>query len=113
MATKKAHSNTLAVIELSGKQYLVREGDQITAEKQTAKAGDKVKVETVLLISTDGQVKVGTPYVSGASVELTLDKTVKGEKVEVRKFRAKSRYRRSTGHRQIESHLTVSGIILK
>lgn len=112
MATKKTPTSLLAVIKLSGKQYLVKEGDKITAEKLTAKDGEKIKVDTVLLTSSDAQVKVGTPYVAGASVELTLDKTVKGEKVEIRKFRAKSRYRRSTGHRQIESHLTVTGIRL-
>lgn len=110
MATKKANTDLLTVIELSGKQYLVKEGDKITAEKLTAKDGEKIKVDTVLLTSSDAQVTVGTPYVDGASVELTLDKTIRGEKVEIRKFRAKSRYRRSTGHRQIESHLTVTEI---
>ena len=113
MATKKENTSTLAVIEFSGKQYLVREGDKIKAEKLNAKDGDNIKVDAVLLVSADTGVKVGTPYVVGASVELTLDKTAKGEKIEIRKFRAKSRYRRSTGHRQIESHLTVSAIKLK
>ncbi|MEK7525322.1 MAG: 50S ribosomal protein L21 [Patescibacteria group bacterium] len=113
MATKKTPPGTLAVIELSGKQYLVREGDKIKAEKLNAKDGDNIKVDAVLLISSDAEVKVGTPYVAGASVELTLDKTAPGEKIEIRKFRAKSRYRRSTGHRQIESHLTVAGIKIK
>jgi len=113
MATKKTPPSTLAVIELSGKQYLVREGDKIKAEKLNAKDGDNIKVDAVLLVSVDAEVKVGTPYVAGASVELTLDKTAKGEKIEIRKFRAKSRYRRSTGHRQIESHLTVTAIKVK
>lgn len=113
MATKKTPPSTLAVIELSGKQYLVHEGDKITAEKLNAKDGDNIKVDAVLLVSVDAEVKVGTPYVAGASVELTLDKTAKGEKIEIRKFRAKSRYRRSTGHRQIESHLTVTAIKVK
>ena len=112
MATKKTPPTTLAVIELSGKQYLVHEGDKITAEKLNAKDGDNIKVDAVLLVAA-AEVKVGTPYVAGASVELTLDKTAKGEKIEIRKFRAKSRYRRSTGHRQIESHLTVTAIKVK
>ena len=113
MATKNTNTNTLAVIELSGKQYLVKEGDKIKAEKLDAKDGDNIKVDTVLLVGNDAEVKVGTPFVEGASVELTLDKTAKGEKVEILKFRAKSRYRRSTGHRQIVSNLTVTGINLK
>src|SRR3989338_7738605 len=101
MATKKTPPSTLAVIELSGKQYLVKEGDKIKAEKLDAKDGDNIKVDTVLLVGNDAEVKVGPPFVEGASVELPLDKTAKGEKVEILKFRAKSRYRRSTGHRQI------------
>lgn len=113
MATKKTNTDTLAVIELSGKQYLVKEGDKIKAEKLDAKDGDNIKVDTVLLVGSDAEVKVGTPFVEGASVELTLDKTMKDEKVEIRKFRAKSRYRRSTGHRQIVTNLTVTGINLK
>ncbi len=113
MATKKQPINLLAIIELSGKQYLVREGDKIKAEKLNTKDGEKIKVDTVLLAAVDGQVRVGTPYLENTSVELLLDKTIKGDKVEIRKFRAKSRYRRSTGHRQIVSHLTVTGIKVK
>lgn len=113
MATKKENTNTLAVIELSGKQYLVRVGDKIEAEILPAKAGEKVSVSEVLLIHTGEDTKVGTPFVEGASVDLSLDKVAKTEKVEIRKFKAKSRYRLTTGHRQTKSFLTVTGINLK
>lgn len=109
MATKKKEpTNTIAIIELSGKQHLVREGDKIIAEKLDAKAGDSLTIKEVLLVNDGVKTKVGTPHVEGASVKLMFDKESLGEKVEIKKYKAKSRYRRTTGHRQIQSHLTVS-----
>lgn len=113
MATKKQTSNFLAVIELSGKQYLVKEGDKIEAEKLDLPEGENLTVKEVLLVHDGATTKVGAPHVEGAAVELKLEKQAKGEKVEIKKYKAKSRYRRATGHRQIKSFLTVAGINLK
>ena len=113
MATKKQTSNLLAVIKLSGKQYSVKEGDKIEAEKLDLKEGDKLIVKEVLLVYDGETTKVGAPYVESASVELKLEKQAKDEKVEIKKYKAKSRYRRTTGHRQIKSLLSVTGINLK
>ncbi len=113
MATKQEKTNLLAVIEVSGKQYLVREGDRIETEKLDQKEGEKVTIKEVLLTFDGETTKVGTPYVEGASVDLKLEKTAKAEKVEIRKYKAKSRYRRAAGHRQTKSTLLVSGINLK
>lgn len=111
MATKnKPTTGTTAIFQLSGKQFVVKEGDKIEAEKLEAKDGDSISVNEVLLINDGTETKVGTPFIEGASISLKLDLTDKGEKVEIRKFRNKSRYRRSTGHRQTKSHLTVTGI---
>ncbi len=108
----KKITNALVVIELSGKQYLVKEGDKIIAEKLDAKAGDTLIIKEVLLVHDGVETKVGTPFIEGASVSLKFEKEAKGEKVEIRKFKAKSRSRRSIGHRQIQSHLTVIGTSL-
>lgn len=103
-------TNTIAIIELSGKQFTVKEGDKIVAEKLNAKAGEVLTIKEVLLINDGEQTQVGTPYIEGASVTLKFEKEDKGEKVEIRKYKAKSRYRRTTGHRQIQSHLAITGI---
>ncbi len=115
MATKKTTQpeQTYAVIALAGKQYLVKTGDKIQTEKLEQKDGDKVVVTEVLLIHNDEQTLVGTPLVEGASVELVLDRTDKGEKIEIYKYKSKSRYRRHTGHRQLHSHLTVTALNYK
>lgn len=111
--TKQTTALPIAIIELSGKQYLVKTGTKIEAEKLDLKDGESLKLDSVLLTSNGESTSIGTPYIEGASVELKLDKQIKGEKVEIRKFKAKSRYRRTTGHRQIKSFLTVTDINLK
>lgn len=113
MATKKADLNQNAVLYFAGKQYLVKVGDKIEAEKIEAKQGEKITVKNVLLVSAGDATSVGMPYLVGASVDLKLDSQSKMPKVEIRKFKAKSRYRRTTGHRQPKSTLTVTGINLK
>lgn len=102
--------NQSAVILLSGKQYLVQVGDKIEAELVEAKPGDKISVKEVLMISHDDQTEVGSPYLTASSVELSYDGETMDDKIEIRKFKGKSRYRRTTGHRQKKSQLTVTSI---
>lgn len=104
--------NIYAVVELGGKQFLVKKGDKITSEKIAAKSGETLKISEVLLTHDGKETKIGQPYVEKASVELTLESEGKGEKIRVAKFKAKSRYRKVLGHRQAESYLTVKAINL-
>jgi large subunit ribosomal protein L21 len=104
--------NIYAVIELGGKQFLVKQGDKITAEKIETKVGEALKVTEVLLTYDGKKTQIGQPYVEKASVELVLDSVGRGEKIRVAKFKAKSRYRKVLGHRQSESYLTVKAINL-
>jgi large subunit ribosomal protein L21 len=99
-----------AVIQLGAKQYLLKEGDQIVAEKIDLKDGEVLTVKEVLL-GYDGQkTTFGQPFLKNASVDLVMDGTKKGEKILVAKFKAKSRYRKVMGHRQLGSHFTVKAI---
>ena len=86
-----------AIIKVGGKQYLVNEGSEIFVEKLEANAGDKVNFNQVLMIDD----KVGTPYLTNASVEGEVIKNGKNKKVIVYKYKQKSRAnRRTQGHRQ-------------
>jgi large subunit ribosomal protein L21 len=105
-----ADKNIYVVIQLGAKQFLVKEGDKIVAEKIEIKDGDTLSVKEVLLSYDGTSTKIGDPYLEGAVVELVSDGVEKGEKIRVAKFKAKSRYRRVTGHRQLESHFTVKAI---
>lgn len=103
---------TYAVIQLGSKQYLVKEGDKIVAEKIDLKEGESLKVKEVLLGYDGEKTQIGEPFLEKATVELVNEGVKRGEKVRVAKFKAKSRYRRVTGHRQLGSHFTVKAINL-
>ena len=89
-----------AIIESCGKQYKVTEGDVIFFEKLDVEEGKKVTFDKVVLVSDDGKVEVGTPYVKGVKVEGKVVSHGKGKKIIVYKYKAKKNYRRTQGHRQ-------------
>ena len=99
-----------AVIKTGGKQYRVQAGDVLIVEKLDGEPGDKVSFDQVLLMGEGADVTVGAPVIEGASVSATLMETRKGEKVKIFKKIRRQGYRRTRGHRQIESVLRVTGI---
>lgn len=99
-----------AVIEVSGKQYLVKSGDKITTDKVELKEGEKLVVKEVLLITDGVDTKVGTPFVEKAAVTLDFEGSDKADKIRVFKYKSKSRYRKVRGHRQDQSHFVVTSI---
>ncbi len=101
-----------AVIQLGSKQFLVKEGDKIVAEKTIVPEGGVLNVSEVLLTHDGSSTQIGTPFLPKSKVELSYDGDKRGLKIRVAKFKAKSRYRRVQGHRQTESHFTVKSISL-
>jgi len=101
-----------AIINVLGKQHRVQEGDQLVVDRldENDFAKDKLVIDQVLLLRTDSDVKVGTPYVTGATVTLKHIEDQRGEKIDIRQYRAKSRYRRHIGHRQEQTVLEVAEI---
>lgn len=95
-----------AVIKTGGKQYRVAAGDLIKVEKLEGEPGAAVTFNEVLML---GDV-VGAPLIDGAAVTATLIETRKGEKVRIFKKIRRQGYRRTTGHRQFETVLRVTGI---
>lgn len=97
-----------AVIKLQGHQYKVSEKDEILVD--LISPTEKPEPE-VLLISDEGKVQVGRPIVKDGKVTLkVVEEEVKGEKLYIRKFKAKSRYRRKTGFRPKYTKLLVQKI---
>lgn len=100
-----------AVISLAGKQFFVAEGETITIDKHvTEKEGTKIEAEKVLLTTDGEKTKVGTPEVKDVKVTLEVVKLKKASKVVTARYQAKSRYRRTVGHRQPQSELKVISI---
>ena len=99
-----------AVIKTGGKQYRVKAGDMQIVEKLDGEPGAKVAFDQVLMLGDGAGVTIGAPIVDGAVVNATLVETRKGEKIKVFKKIRRQGYRRTGGHRQIESVLRVTGI---
>ena len=98
-----------AIIETGGKQVKVEVGSKIFVEKLNAEVGSDVTFDKVLLVGGE-QTKVGAPYVSGANVVSKVEKQGKEKKVLVFKYKSKANYRRTTGHRQPYTCLTITAI---
>ena len=99
-----------AVIKTGGKQYRVSAGDLIVVEKLEGDAGAALTFNEVLMLGDEAGAVVGAPLVDGAVVEATLIETRKGEKVRIFKKTRRQGYRRTRGHRQVQSVLRVTGI---
>lgn len=96
-----------AIVETGGRQYKVQPGQTILVNKVDAEPGSTVELDRVLLVSTEAGLTVGRPTVAGARVLAEVVGQEKGEKVVVFKYKAKTRYRRKTGHRQPLTRLLV------
>ena len=99
-----------AVIESCGKQYKVAEGDVVFFEKLDAEEGKKVAFDKVILVSEDGNVQVGNPYVKGVKVEGKVVSHGKAKKIIVFKMKAKKNERKKQGHRQPYTKVEITGI---
>lgn len=99
-----------AILETGGKQYKVSEGDVIYVEKLGVDDGAAVTFDKVLAVGDGDSLKVGAPYVEGASVSGTADKTGKQKKINIFKMKPKKGYRRRQGHRQPYTRVTIGAI---
>ena len=100
-----------AIIETGGKQYKVQKNDILAVEKLSAKGGDKVQFNTVLLTGGE-QVRVGDPLVKGAGVQATVIDQIKDKKViSFVKRRRKSSSKSKKGHRQQITLLKITNIL--
>ncbi|MFA6796322.1 MAG: 50S ribosomal protein L21 [Bacilli bacterium] len=100
-----------AVIETGGKQLRVEEGQTYFVEKLDGTEGDELVFDKVLIV--DGKsLKIGAPYVKGATVTAKIVKQGKAKKIDVFKYKAKANYRRHTGHRQPYTKISIEAIAL-
>ncbi len=103
--------STIAIIKTGGKQYKVKEGQELKVEKLSTEAGKKVKLETLLIADSEsGEIKaLGAPSL-GEKVSAEILETAKGKKVTVIKYKNKTRYKRTLGHRQMYSKIKIDKI---
>ncbi|MFH1853853.1 MAG: 50S ribosomal protein L21 [Candidatus Omnitrophota bacterium] len=91
-----------AIVETGSKQYKVSKGDIFTVELLDSKKKTKeVKLSSVLFISDNKEIKVGSPYIKGASVTCDVLGEKRGPKTISFKYRRRhGSSRRKKGHRQ-------------
>lgn len=99
-----------AVIETGGKQYRVTNGQVLEIERLKAEAGQEMAVTEVVALSDGTSLKVGTPFVDGAQVVLTVVGQKRGPKLINFKKRRRKGYARRVGHRQDLTVVKVKAI---
>ncbi len=101
-----------AIVKTGGKQYKVSKNSVIEVERLSFKPGEKFSFEEVFLYVADGNIKLGKPKVKGIVVKAEVLEHLKGEKLRIAKFKAKSKYRRVTGHRQYLTKIKILDILM-
>ncbi len=99
-----------ALVEILGKQYKAEEGKTIQVDLLSKEEGSSYETDKVLAVIDGEKAVFGTPYVEGARVTFKVGGEVKGEKVKVYKFHKRKGYRRTQGHREQYTLVTVDKI---
>jgi large subunit ribosomal protein L21 len=101
-----------AIIESGGKQYRVAEGDVIRCDLLESEVGSDVTFDKVVLAGSGGDVQVGAPTLSGASVAGTVLRQAQDKKILVFRYKPKKRVRKLRGHRQRFAEVKITKITL-
>ena len=99
-----------AVIKTGGKQYKVAAGEKIKVEAIAADVGQEITIDQVLAVGNGADVKIGTPWVPGASVKATVVAHGKHDKVRIFKMRRRKHYQKRQGHRQTFTELEIKAV---
>ena len=109
---EKLHFMQYAVIKAQGKQYMVSSGDTITLDR-FSQDGKKLVFDEILLLVDGDNVVLGNPNVKGAKIEAKFIEDKLGEKIKVRKYKAKVRYRKNIGFRPKQTVVLIENINYK
>ena len=97
-----------AIIADGGRQYKVEAGQELSIDFRGLSEGEKLTFDHVLAVSDgDGDLKLGTPYLSGVSVPAEVLGAERGEKLVVQKIRRRKNSRRKTGHRSMYTRVKI------
>ena len=99
-----------AIVDIAGQQFKVEAGQKIYVHRLQNEVGTQVSFDKVLLTDNNGDVKVGGPFVSGASVTAKVLDHLKGNKVIVFKKKRRKGYKKKNGHRQYLTQLQIESI---
>jgi large subunit ribosomal protein L21 len=100
----------IAIIKTGGKQYCVAEKNKLKLEKLSGEAGSPVEFNEVLLLADGQEIKIGKPALTGTKVSGKILKQGRAVKVTVVKYKSKTRYKRTHGHRQNFTEVQIEKI---
>jgi large subunit ribosomal protein L21 len=115
-ASMRGAGHEYAVVVDGGRQYMVREGQELEIDFRhqddgtPLPAGSEVVFDDVLAVSRAGQLTLGKPKVKGAKVKAEVLGLVQGDKIYVQKFKRRKNYRRRTGHRSLATKIRIASI---
>ena len=101
-----------AIAEIAGQQFKVEKGRKLYVHRLAGEEGSSLSFDKILLTEDDGQVKVGTPVVKGATVNATILRHLKDDKVIVFKKRRRKGYKVKNGHRQLLTQILIDDIVI-
>jgi len=101
-----------AVVDIHGFQYRIEKGATLRVPKYDLEVGSTITINDVLLVTDEGNVAVGTPFVDGASVEATVLGQGKDKKIIVFKKKRRRHYSVQRGHRQDFTEIVVNDIVV-
>ena len=99
-----------AIVDIAGQQFKVEKDNKIFVNRLKAEQGASLSFDKVLLIDEDGKVKIGSPYVEGASVKAKVLEHLKGDKVVVFKKIRRKGFDKKNGHRQCLTQILIEEI---
>ena len=100
-----------AIVEVGGRQHVIEPDKVVKVDRQAEETGAEVTLDKVLAIKDDdGELRVGRPYIEGASVTARVMQQGRDRKITVVKYKAKKHYRRKVGHRQHFTQLEILAI---
>ena len=99
-----------AVIKTGGKQYRVCAGQKLKIEQIPADIGQEISLEEVLSVGEGEDLKIGTPFVEGASVKATVLAQGRHPKIKIFKMRRRKHYQKRQGHRQNYTEIRIDTV---
>jgi large subunit ribosomal protein L21 len=101
-----------AIIEAGGFQQRVAPGDVVRVQKMHVSEEKEVILTSVLLVAKDGEISIGKPFVSNASVTAEILGIEKGDKVVIFKKKPRKGFRKLQGHRQQYTVVKIKDIVI-
>lgn len=102
-----------AIVDIAGQQFKVEKNQEIFVHRLEGKEGSKVKFDDVMLLDDNGKVKIGQPFVKGASISAKILSHDKGDKIIVFHKKRRKGYQKENGHRQLFSKIQIQEIAEK